>query len=103
MGQTQRPEELPEMTTYYADATWDSDSISVFQVSEDAERRLASGTLEWVDPDDDSTEAHNRRRAVITEALSALGWAPEPDAEWVHIEGGLGSEAGGERIPVQPA
>jgi hypothetical protein len=81
----------------HADAAWDGDSISVY-IDDEA---VASGPLESVDPDDDSPAATDRRRQVITAALAALGWEPIPGAEWLHVEGGLGSEAGAERVPVQ--
>lgn len=70
-------------------------------------------TTAWIDtPDgpvqgpvtgyDEVTEDADDNRPVIVAALAALGWEPVTDEEWLHVEGGLGSEQGCTRIHVQP-
>lgn len=86
-------------TKHYADAAWDTDRIGIYTADDE---QLTEGDLAWVDPDDDSTAADGERRNAITSALAALGWEPISGEEWQHIDGGLGSEAGAERVPVQP-
>ncbi len=84
---------------FVADASWDTDSIVV--MCEATGHLELIGALEWVDPDDDSPAADDRRREAITRALAFLGWEPIPGEEWQHIEGGLDNESGAERVPVR--
>ena len=86
---------------HFADAAWDPGSVVVY-TDDCPDRQIAGGVLAWVDPDDDSTEADSRRNSVIVQALAAMGWEPIPGEEWDHVEGGLGNEAGAERVPVRP-
>jgi hypothetical protein len=78
-----------------ANVNWTTRRVGIFQ----GPAMVVEGGIGDVDLDDE--DGADEQRRVVLAALAELGYEPIRYEEWVDIAGGLGSEAGGLRVPVR--